>query len=932
MMKNKKLMALISVLTCLAVCFSLLFTACGNTEGATEAPSEPQGTTAPEETKDPEGTAPTEPNPTEPTSAPTAPPTEPDPTDPEGPNDPTDPTDPAPTEPEPTEPPAIAVPGAGTENNAYTEQISGTSGSFKTVMISAGETVHYQLKTSGTYLYIENENASVTYNGREYRAENGVVKVELPADDGVSVPLKIKNVGTEACQFTVRIQDALGTVDNPVILDSIRAFSVNLTEGDTDGIYLLWIANRTGTLKLSLLEKANADIIVMVNGASCQLSEGSLQMDIKENDEVLLQVIAGADDAGNLPAMEVTAGGYVAQREILKITNLPKEEETVVIPAGESAFYSITINKNKVLTIANAAVKVVYNGITYTADAEGMLSLLLTDSGAEVEIYNISQEDASCVMQFSHPLGHQRNPQILSALDEISVSTIAGEQGYYLQYTAPADGLISFQIFGYPEVEYQKLDMIVTNETTGESMALWSVDENGDPVEGFIASVFAKAGDLIVIQVYVEDADGAKIKADLTLIADIYGSEEKPIDVFHPGFKAQVPVGKTLYYQAYNMGDMIFHMTAADVKVSHNGVVYSPESGQINFSIVVEGRTPAVFAITNTGTKDAIYEVSFLYPAGHIENPDTLLLGTNTVIRKADAQDYYYTFTAIRAGTLTLNFDPASQWVYAVDNMTKGIYGDTQWSDSDPLMAEITVEVAAGDVIRVRVNTYDASNPFGSPAGTVTFSVKYVTGPTAIENLTLNTNTTLIPGEYGAYTGQFYDYKLYIGSGKNLIVYYDGVAYMPNSNGEIEVPFPEADGSGNQPDLSFMVYNAGTASYTASIMFMGQEMGSMENPEVIGMGPHVMTQTQANGADYYYRFNATSRGTLRITITSNSNWVFQVNNLTMGSMGEWVMSTSGKNSYTISVRAGQSIEIVMNTMDHRTGASIVGTVEFTVSM
>ena len=60
---------------------------------------------------------------------------------------------------------------------------------------------------------------------------DGVVKLELPADDSVYVTLKIKNIGSEACQFTVRIQDAIGTLDNPVILDSIAAFAADLTAG-----------------------------------------------------------------------------------------------------------------------------------------------------------------------------------------------------------------------------------------------------------------------------------------------------------------------------------------------------------------------------------------------------------------------------------------------------------------------------------------------------------------------------------------------------------------------------------------------------------------------------------------------------------------------------------------------------------------------------
>jgi len=336
-----------------------------------------------------------------------------------------------------------------------------------------------------------------------------------------------------------------------------------------------------------------------------------------------------------------------------------------------------------------------------------------------------------------------------------------------------------------------------------------------------------------------------------------------------------------------------------------------------------------VFGITNTGTKDASYNVTFTYPKGHAENPVALVLGNNTVTQTAGHSDYCYIFTAPRAGSLTVTFDAAAQWVYTVDNLTKEIYGDTQWSDSDPLITETTVAVAAGDKIQVKVNTYDAANMFESPAGTVSFTAKYVSGPTAISTLTLPTNTTVLPGEYSVFTGLFYDHVLTISNARDLVVIFNGTEYTANEKGEISVEFPAA--SGTQTTLEYTVYNAGTAQIIRSMSFSSKEMGSKENPDVLPFGKVTLTQPKDNSEDYYYTYTATARGNLIVTFDANADWVYQITNLTTGQTSGTVVSIMGPNTFRITVRPGQVVELMVNTFDPRTGGSPEGTVEFTVS-
>lgn len=933
-MKNKKLLALLSI----AVCCVLLFCACGQGEikKADKKPSETEEVTEGTETEskatEPEETepTPTEPEATEPTE--TEPeetePTEPEPTETEPSGDTGNggynPGTSEPTEPDPTEPPAIEVPAAGSEKNAYTEQIPNTSGSFTTVKIPAGETMHYKLKTPGTYLYIEDANAAVVYNGETYAAEEGVLKLELPADDSQYIALQFINQGEEEAGFAVVIQDAVGSKDNPVELTAIDEVTATLVEGDPDGAFGQWIATADGQLKLTmqeiLPEALEANIIVTLNGQSYEMRDGVLNVEVKTGDALLIQIHAdGAEGT-------VIFGGYVAPMATLKITAMPFEAETMEISAGQSAIYTISGAKGKVMQFVAADAVVFYNENYYVADENGIVEVTLAESPAVVEFYNLGAENASYQLNFNHPLGHQYNPYVITQLGELEVQTRAGDAGYYLTYTADKAGVVSFQNWTF--LENEKINIMVTNNRTGESAALWQGDE-----ETYVASLSVRNGDVLTVFVYAEDANGNKIAADLLICGDHYGTEEMPISVQYPGFEAKVPAGETLYYEGYNLGGMIFNLKASNVTITHNGVDYKPENGVITFHAEASGRMPAVFAITNNGTSETTYSVTFTYPVGHMENPDKLTLGTNTLNQMAGGMDYYYTFTAVRDGELTLSFDANAQWIYAVDNTTQFIYGDTQYSDSDPLVAETTISVKKGDVISVRVNTYDAENMFETPEGTVVFTAKYVTGPVEITNLTVNTNATLSPGEYVVYTGQFYDHTLYIGSGKDLIVIYDGQEYGPDSKGEIYVSFPVA--SGSQPDLQFVVYNGSGQNIIRSMLFSGKEVGSKDNPEVISMGKHTMTQTQVNGADYYYQFNVTARGTLVFTINStHTNWVYQITNLTRGTVTNIQLGcASGLTMYRLSgVRAGDVIQIMVNTFDPKTEMSCIDTVEFTVAL
>ncbi|MBR5569740.1 MAG: hypothetical protein IKW10_02480 [Oscillospiraceae bacterium] len=202
-------------------------------------------------------------------------------------------------------------------------------------------------------------------------------------------------------------------------------------------------------------------------------------------------------------------------------------------------------------------------------------------------------------------------------------------------------------------------------------------------------------------------------------------TEANPIDLtqdllYEGDFTATVtvPAGTTLYYCAYRVGGMIMTI---------NG-------GAAVECVAASPWVPYAWSITNDGAADAEYVIVIAAPLGSMDNPATLTLGENNATVAADAQGYFYTYTAEQTGTLVLEFaSSVDGWSYTVNNMTTYKYGDTQWSDSDPVVNPAEIEVTEGDEIEVIVNTYDPANMWGSPAGTVTVKASYKTEEPAPE-------------------------------------------------------------------------------------------------------------------------------------------------------------------------------------------------------
>lgn len=207
------------------------------------------------------------------------------------------------------------------------------------------------------------------------------------------------------------------------------------------------------------------------------------------------------------------------------------------------------------------------------------------------------------------------------------------------------------------------------------------------------------------------------------------GTVNNPMYIMEEKSTMTVPVGTT-YYAAFFHGTTMNVTADGTYKVVVEGTEYTPVEGVVTVELPAAagmGRPmPLNIQIVNEGTAALSAEVEFVYPEGTMSNPKDIEAGTYDATFEAGAMaEYYYNWTAPAAGTVTIGVTSEGGWQYAVDNATTYVYGDYHWSDEDPVVSSEVLTVAEGDVIEIRVITYDPANPWATPAGTITTTVAF---------------------------------------------------------------------------------------------------------------------------------------------------------------------------------------------------------------
>ncbi len=518
-----------------------------------------------------------------------------------------------------------------------------------------------------------------------------------------------------AAKDTVDIEELTGIL---VVLDDISQIDVALEEGaylqkykwtpEVNGVLSFDMTVTTQDVTVNYTVTQGDDTVTAVDGAA------------------MLSVVAGTEVLIQVSKVEAAAAEATLTSRMI-VENNTADEPTLV---------EFTWNQD--YTEATATVTA-QPGITYfgqyriggmALSINGADPIILEDKGmmypSTFQIVNDGEVAAEYTLTLTYPAGSRMNPEVLDELSyywgELSLEE-GNSQGYFYSYTAPADG--SVVLYFNSVTEGVTADILVNNVNTYAQKSLLA---DGVDNYGLELTVEVAEGDELMIQMVVVPENWEYPAADISWFGNFtypVGSEQNPMqpdwqwneEETEATVTVNVPAGETIYV-AGNGGMLLSINDGEPTLMQSDG--FGPFA------------PPVLIELTNNGEAAADYVLKISHPVGAMMNPDEMVIGENTAEIGAGSDGYFYTWTATANGELTITM-PGGNWSYVLNNLTTGVYGYTQYSDSDPVENPAVIKVNAGDEIRLIVNTYDPEIFWSTPAGNITFTasfeeIAYITG------------------------------------------------------------------------------------------------------------------------------------------------------------------------------------------------------------
>lgn len=724
---------------------------------------------------------------------------------------------------------------AGTAENP--NEIGGQS-SFQ-ITVEPGQEVYTEVyKAKGMYMSIhgKDRNFYVLYNDKTYTPDSdGVVGFVISTGDNYTPALfAIGNKGTQTQTYQVYLGHLAGTFNNPYDL-KLGEFTAKVSAGNEQGVYYRGTAPADGTFVVQLIE-APAGVEYDFSLQSLDESKTVLRnyrgdgavdeatgyptvrMPMSKGIDVMFSVGTLPDDSNNYPS-----GTF---RFLVSFEEGTLEEEE----KEEKLDYTVTVTDEAGQPMADVTVWVTKDTNTVSAktDAAGLAT------------FNLVKDTYTATLSIPEGYTLENNSFTLTPEAPAATVTLAAAVDTRVDYTVTVQNALGEAVEG--------VEILVVGAGSAVTDATGTVIFKLEPGTYTVMTGTLPAG--LICNEIAKFATGV---TEITLTLEFaQGTEHNPILLTETD--NTVTNAATTWY-ASRMGGAIAKVTGTPGFTVQLGTeTLTDTAGAVEFEIVTAGPfAPATFAITGDGD----YRVTFTYPAGHQMNPAELLIGTNTAAREAGDTDYYYTWTAIGDGKLTITMDDTAQWTYALSNQTAGIFGDTHWSDDEIPAVTQTLEVSAGDVIQLTVNTYDPADMFQTPAGEVTFRAAF-TWPVA--QIPFTTAVTPAGVHYGYEITGAADAIVTI-EDTDAYVIYGTTTYGADDSGKVTLTL------GIEENALLVIGNGGTQSESYDVKFAWPE-GHKKNPKVLtcATGETVLTLADIHAAGYYSTLTSTVMGTVTFTV------------------------------------------------------------------
>lgn len=249
-------------------------------------------------------------------------------------------------------------------------------------------------KISHMTLTVESPNALIIYNGKEYKATDGVVSLYVIAEDTFTpIKLGVGNLGTEKETFKIVFTFPLGSSANPHPLNTVE-FQTTVEEGNDQGVFYKYVAESSGTLTvecISFTEGVGYDYVLynLDSYAQRTLSEDakegtySVSIDVKKGQTVTVSIGTTPDSNGKYPKADFVSKVSFEEKDIEDSSNDDGTTE-----------YIVTVQET-----SGAAVK----GVQVRFEADDELASVTTDDNGKATIRFVAE---SCTAYVTLPEGY----------------------------------------------------------------------------------------------------------------------------------------------------------------------------------------------------------------------------------------------------------------------------------------------------------------------------------------------------------------------------------------------------------------------------------------------------------------------------------------------------------------------------------------------
>lgn len=285
----------------------------------------------------------------------------------------------------------------------------------------------------------------------------------------------------------------------------------------------------------------------------------------------------------NMAEVVITLSDNTPDGSAEKPFYISENETEISLEPGAELHFNYRGAATKYLTINNADLVVIYDGVEYTP-VDGVIEVTITPKEIGVStafvIKNISDSAVNEVMSFIAPLGSMENPYNLN--EEFECQTVPAEGTIYYKWTADKTGVIVLRV----------------EDHTNNFVAITRILENDVPISASSAGdthvyMPVSAGDVITITASTNSKEDVTVNFNGT----VYSADESdPVDIFAGALDITFMAGQSLSF-ACQEGQTVEIENEEGITVTYNGNTYTPdENGKISF-IAVSGCE--LFTVTN---------------------------------------------------------------------------------------------------------------------------------------------------------------------------------------------------------------------------------------------------------------------------------------------------------------------------------------------